>query len=230
MCLEAEAMRILGLTGSIAMGKSTAARMLRRLGLPVHDADACVHRLFAAGGRAAGPISQAFPGVVESGAVDRDLLGKRVFGDPQALRKLEAIVHPLVRDERDRFLAMHRRRGTKMVVLDVPLLFEGGGERVCDAVVVVSAPRFLQRRRALARSGMTSGKLDTILARQMPDSVKRCRADIVIATGLGLADTFRRISRYLAWSRRTELAKRNSQKDRGVSDAGNRSRYGDHGP
>lgn len=194
-------MHVLGLTGSIAMGKSTAARMLRRLGLPVHDADGCVHKLFAVGGRAVGPISRAFPGVVEHGAVNRSLLGARVFGKPDDLQKLESIVHPLVRDERDRFIAMHRRRRTRIVVLDVPLLFEGGGEKICDSVMVVSAPKFLQRRRALARSGMTSGKLDSILARQMPDSAKRRRADIVIATGLGFADTFRRIARFVSRSR-----------------------------
>ncbi|MDA0340025.1 MAG: dephospho-CoA kinase [Proteobacteria bacterium] len=190
-------MRILGLTGSIAMGKSTAARMLRRLKVPVHDADDCVHRLFVAGGRAVGPISKAFPGVVENGAVDRSRLGAQVFGKPDELKRLESIVHPLVRDERDRFLAAHRRRGTRLVVLDVPLLFESGGHRGCDEIMVVSAPGFLQPRRALARPDMTPGKLASILARQMPDHRKRRLADVVISAGLGFADTQRRLGRYL---------------------------------
>jgi dephospho-CoA kinase len=190
-------MRILGLTGSIAMGKSATARMLGRLGLPIHDADACVHQLFATGGRAVAPISDAFPDVVENGAVNRVRLGSRVFGKPNALKQLEAIVHPLVRDERDRFLALHRRRRAKLVVLDVPLLYETGGQAICDEVMVVSAPAFLQRRRALARPDMTPEKLASILARQMPDHEKRKRADVVIATGLGFADTYRRIVRYI---------------------------------
>jgi dephospho-CoA kinase len=190
-------MRILGLTGSIAMGKSATARMLGRLGLPIHDADACVHQLFATGGRAVAPISDAFPDVVENGAVNRVWLGSRVFGKPNALKQLEAIVHPLVRDERDRFLALHRRRRAKLVVLDVPLLYETGGQGICDEVMVVSAPAFLQRRRALARPDMTPEKLASILARQMPDHEKRKRADVVIATGLGFADTYRRIVRYI---------------------------------
>jgi dephospho-CoA kinase len=197
-------MRILGLTGSIAMGKSTTARMLQRLKVPVHDADDCVHRLFVKGGRAVGPISKAFHGVVEGGAVDRSRLGAQVFGKPDELKKLEAIVHPLVRGERDRFLAVHRRRRTALVVLDVPLLFESGGHRGCDEIVVVSAPIFLQRRRALAREDMTPGKLASILARQMPDHRKRRLADVVISTGLGFADTQRRLVRYLKRQRKTK--------------------------
>jgi len=194
-------MKILGLTGSIAMGKSTAAGMLRRLGVPVHDADACVHGLFAKGGRAVRPIEVAFPGAVVDGAVDRQKLGAMVFGKPDELKRLESIVHPLVRDARGAFLATHRRRKARLVVLDVPLLFETGGEKGCDAVMVVSAPRFLQRRRALARDDMTADKLDSILARQMPDHEKRRRADVVIATGLGFAETNRRIRRYLGRNR-----------------------------
>lgn len=196
-------MRVLGLTGSIAMGKSTAALMLRRLGLPIHDADACVHRLFAKGGRAVGPISIAFPGVVENGAVDRNKLGSRVFGNPGELKKLESIVHPLVRDERDRFLGRNRRCRVPLVVLDVPLLYETKGQGICDEVMVVSAPAFLQRRRALARPDMTPEKLASILARQMPDYGKRKLADVVIATGLGFADTRRRLARYIGRLRKT---------------------------
>ena len=133
-------MKVLGLTGSIGMGKSTAASMLRRLSLPVHDADATVHRLLAAGGAAVPAIAEAFPGVVRDGAVDRAALGARVFGDRAALARLEAIVHPLVRRQTDRFLAASRRRRAPMAVLDVPLLLEGDGHRRCDLVAVVSAP------------------------------------------------------------------------------------------
>jgi len=190
-------MKILGLTGSIAMGKSTAATMLRRFKIPVHDADACVHQLFTNGGRAVSPINAAFPGVVKNGAVDRVELGARVFNDTPALKKLEAIVHPLVRSERDRFIARHRRRRAPLVVLDVPLLYETGGQGICDEVIVVSAPAFLQRRRALARPDMTEEKLASILSRQMPDHQKRRRAGVVIATGLGFADTHRRLARYI---------------------------------
>jgi dephospho-CoA kinase len=190
-------MRVLGLTGSIAMGKSATARMLRRLGVPVHDADACVHGLFSKGGRAVGPIAKSFPGVVENGTVNRSKLGVRVFENTPELKKLEAIVHPLVKDERDRFLMRNRRRHVRVVVLDVPLLYETKGQGICDAVMVVSAPAFLQRRRALARPEMTEKKLASILARQMPDHDKRKRADVVVPTGLGLADTHRRIVRYM---------------------------------
>lgn len=188
-------MIVVGLTGSIGMGKSTASNMLRRLGLPVHDADATVHRLMGPGGRAVAPVGAAFPGVVKTGAVDRSALGARVFGDTQALRRLEKILHPLVARERDRFLASCRRARRGAVVLDVPLLLETRGERHCDLVVVVSAPTFLQRARVLARPGMTAERLDRILGQQMPDKEKRRRADLVVPTGLGRAVTFRRLRR-----------------------------------
>ncbi len=195
-------MLVLGLTGSIAMGKSTTADMLRRLGVPAHDADGCVHRLFARGGSAVRPVEREFPGVAADGAVDRGRLGAAVFGRPEALARLEAIVHPLVRADRDRFLAARRRARARVVALDVPLLFESGGEKACDAAIVVSAPRFLQRRRALARPGMTPGKLAAILARQTPDAEKRRRADVVVPTGAGRALAFRRLKRYLLRKRR----------------------------
>lgn len=188
-------MKVVGLTGSIGMGKSTAAAMLRRLGLPVHDADAAVHRLLANGGAAVPAIDAAFPGVVRDGAVDRPALGARVFGDPAALARLEAIVHPLVRRETDRFLAGCRRRHEPVAVLDVPLLLEGGGHARCDLVAVVSAPRRVQRQRVMARPGMTESRLKAILAKQMPDAEKRRRADVVIPTGLGRAVTMRRLAR-----------------------------------
>jgi dephospho-CoA kinase len=186
--------RILGLTGSIGMGKSTAAKMFRRLGVPVHDADAAVHALLAKGGAAVKPIDAAFPGVVVDGAVDRRLLGQQVFGNPAALRRLERIVHPLVREDSRRFLRRQRLRRAPVVVFDIPLLFEGRNERRCDAVVVVTAPSFLQRARVLSRPGMTPGKLEAILKQQIPDREKRRRADFVVDTGLGKRYTLRRLA------------------------------------
>lgn len=187
-------MKILGLTGSIGMGKSTAAAMLRRLGVPVHDADATVHALFAPGGKAVAPVAAAFPGVVGAdGAVDRIALGAQVFGDDVALKRLEAIVHPLVRAAEREFLARHRRYHTPVVVLDIPLLFETQGEARCDLVAVVSAPAFLQAARVLARPGMTRARLDAVLAKQMPDRQKRHLADVVIPTGLGKVPALKRL-------------------------------------
>mgnify|MGYP002630767901 CR=1 FL=1 len=186
-------MIILGLTGSIGMGKTTAAGMLRYLGLPVYDSDAAVHRLLGQGGRAVAAIGKAFPGVVEDGAVNRKALGERVFGDPEALKNLEAIVHPLVREVQESFLKRAAARREKIVVLDVPLLFETDGDDVCDAVIVVSAPRFLQEARVLARGGMTRERLAAVLARQLSDSEKRHRADFVVPSGLGRALTLRRL-------------------------------------
>lgn len=188
-------MKILGLTGSIGMGKSTAAAMLRRLGVPVHDADAVVHRLFEPGGAAVPPVAAAFAGVVEDGRVDRTELGRRVFGDPGAMARLEAIVHPLVRAAERRFLDIHRRRNTALVVLDIPLLFETGGERRADRVAVVSCPAFLQAQRVLRRPGMSPERLAAIRARQMPDAEKRRRADFVVPTGIGRRETLRRLRR-----------------------------------
>jgi dephospho-CoA kinase len=182
-------MMIVGLTGSIGMGKSTAARMLRQMGVAVYDADAAVHALQAKDGAALPAIEAAFPGVVKEGVLDRQALGSRVFGNKQALRKLEAIVHPLVGQRQRLFLKRAAQRGEKLVVLDIPLLFEGLGDRRVDATLVVSAPAFLQRRRVLARPGMTAERLDGILRQQVPDAQKRRKASIVIPTGLGLAPT-----------------------------------------
>lgn len=177
-------MKVLGLTGSIGMGKSTAARAFRRLRVPVFDADAAVHRLQARGGAAVRPIEAAFPGTTRDGRVDREALRNRVLGDPAALRVLERIVHPLVRRAERAFLAACRRRGERLAVLDIPLLFETKGEGRVDAVIVVSAPAATQRARVLARGGMTPERLAAILARQMPDAEKRRRADHVVRTGL----------------------------------------------
>ncbi len=190
-------MIVIGLTGSIAMGKSTAALVLRRMGLPLHDSDAAVHRLMARGGAAVAAIGAAFPGVVTAGAVDRAQLGQRVFGDQAALDRLEAILHPLVRAEARRFLARQRRRRARAVVLDIPLLFETGGEALCDAVLLVQAPAFLQRARALARPGMTEARLASIRSRQMSEAGKRRRADFVVPTGLHRGETLRRIRKII---------------------------------
>ena len=194
-------MRIVGLTGSIGMGKSTAAAMLRRLGVWVHDADATVHELLGKGGAAVPAIAKAFPGVVKDGAVDRIALGKRVFGNTPELRKLEAIIHPLVRESTDRFITAAARARQPLVVLDIPLLFETGGRR-CDATIVVSAPEYLQAQRVLRRPGMTKEKFAAILARQMPDREKRRRADAVVSTGLGKGLTYRQLARAVRGLRR----------------------------
>jgi dephospho-CoA kinase len=188
-------MVIIGLTGSIAMGKTTVAGMFRRLGIPLHEADAAVHRLLGPGGRAVAAVRYVFPEVVRGGRVDRTALGRAVFADPAALERLEGLLHPLVAEETAAFLRRAARRGARVVVLDVPLLLETGGERRCDIVAVVSAPAHIQRQRALARPGMTRERLGRILARQMPDAAKRRRADAVIRTGLTRADTFRQVRR-----------------------------------
>ena len=176
-------MFILGLTGSLGMGKSTTARFFAEEGVPVHDADAVVHRLYD--GEAAAAIEAAFPGTTAGGKVDRDKLAARVLGDSAALKRLEAIVHPLVQEAERRLLAEAESRGEKVAVLDIPLLFETGGEERVDAVVVVSAPPDVQRSRALERPGMTVDKLDAILAKQIPDDEKRRRADFVVDTSRG---------------------------------------------
>ena len=181
-------MMIVGLTGSIGMGKSTAAKMLREMGVPVYDADAAVHTLQAPGGAALPGIEAAFPGVVKAGVLDRQALGARVFGNKEALRRLEAM-HPLVHRMQRAFLRRAALAGEKLVVLDIPLLFEGMGERRVDATLVVSAPAFLQRRRVMARPGMTVEKFEGILRQQVPDALKRRKASIVIPTGMGLAPT-----------------------------------------
>ncbi len=192
-------MVILGLTGSIGMGKSVAAGMFAHAGALGFDADAEVHRLIGPGGRAVAAVEAAFPGLTRDapgGAeVDRAALGERVFGDTAATRRLEAILHPLVGQARSRFLRRATRRRARLVVLDIPLLFETGGERRCDAVAVVWAPRFVQARRVLGRPGMTPERLATIRAQQMPDHEKRRRADFEVPTGLGRAFTLRRVRR-----------------------------------
>lgn len=186
-------MLIVGLTGSIAMGKSETARMFARLGYPVFDADAAVHRLYDAGGAAVPLIERAFPGSVADGKVDRPRLTDQVTGDSAALAQLESIVHPLVRREQEAFLKEARTAGYPFAVLDIPLLFETGRHTDMDAVVVVSAPEDVQKARVLARPGMTSEKFAAILARQMPDSEKRRGADFIVDTSQGLEFAFEQV-------------------------------------
>jgi dephospho-CoA kinase len=171
-------MIVLGLTGSIGMGKSTAAGFFAECGVPVHNADAVVHRLYA--GEATAAVEAAFPGTTRDGAVDRTRLAERVLGDPLALKRLEAIVHPLVRRDEEKFLAAAEAAGADVAVLDIPLLFESGGDRRCDAIVVVSAPAEMQRKRVMSRPSMTEEKFTHLLAQQVPDAEKRRRADFVV--------------------------------------------------
>jgi dephospho-CoA kinase len=178
-------MIVLGLTGSIGMGKSTTAKMFADAGVPVHDSDEAVHRLYS--GAAAPLVEAAFPGTTKGGVVDRAELGKRVVGQPLAIARLEKIVHPLVRADADAFLKRHRAAGVRLAVLDIPLLFETGGTGRVDQIAVVTAPAEIQRERVLSRRGMTPEKFEAILAQQMPDAEKRKRADFVIDTGNGLA-------------------------------------------
>ena len=179
-------MIIVGLTGSIGMGKSTTSAMFQAEGVPVYDADAAVHALYAKGGAAVAPVEAAFPGVVTDGSIDRARLSAHVVGKPEALKRLETIVHPLVGESRKVFFEAALEASAPLVILDIPLLFETGGERNVAAVIVVSAPESVQRERVMARPDMTAEKLDAILARQLPDVEKRARADIVIDTSKGL--------------------------------------------
>ena len=190
-------MIILGLTGLIGMGKSTTASLFRQAGVPIYDADAEVATLYARGGGAVELVQRAFPGAVGDGAVDRTRLPAAVAAEPAGLKRLEAIVHPLVRARRAAFLDRARAEAAKVVVLDMPLLFEVGAQDAVDAIVVVSAPQDVQRRRALARPGMSPEKLAMILARQIPDADKRARADFVIDTSTGPDDARAEVNRVL---------------------------------
>lgn len=188
-------MLIIGLTGSIAMGKSTAANYLAERGIPLFSADDAVHELYA--GAAAAAIEAAFPGSVVDGAVDRARLSQQLLADPAGFQKLEAIVHPLVRARREEFVGRHRAAGAPVVVLDIPLLYEKGLEGEVDAVLLVTAPADVQRQRALGRPGMSADKLAMILARQVPDAEKRARADFVVDTSGPVAETRRKLDRVL---------------------------------
>ena len=188
-------MIVLGLTGSIGMGKSTTAKMFAEAGVPVHDSDEAVHRLYA--GAAAPLVEAAFPGTTTDGTVDRARLSSAVLGNPSAIKRLEQIVHPLVRADADAFVEDNRSRGSPLVVLDIPLLFETGGRSRVDKVVVVTAPADIQRERVLARPGMTAEKFAAILANQGPDEEKRRQADFIVDTGKGMAAARREVHRII---------------------------------
>lgn len=190
-------MRVIGLTGGIGMGKSTAAAAFRRARIPVFDADAAVHRMQARGGRAVRAIGAAFPGAVREAAVDRAALRRIALGDPGALTRLERILHPMVEAEERAFVARARRAGARAVVLDIPLLFEVKGDRRVDAVVVVSAPPSVQVQRVRRRRHMAEGDIRAVIARQMPDREKRRRADLVVQTGLSRNHTLRTLRRFI---------------------------------
>lgn len=185
-------MLIVGLTGSIGMGKSTVAGMLLEKGIPVFDADAAVHALYA--GEGAQEIEREFPGVVIDGVVDRGRLSERIAGNEGALRRLESIIHPMVRDCQRDFLNAQSKAGAQLAVLEIPLLFESRGDKRCDATLVVSAPKEVQKTRVLERPGMTEDKFRELAARQMPDKEKRARADFVVDTGVSVAETEAQIS------------------------------------
>ncbi|ABQ32456.1 dephospho-CoA kinase [Bradyrhizobium sp. BTAi1] len=189
-------MRVLGLTGSMGMGKSTTAKLFAEAGVPVYDADATVHKVYE--GEAAPAIEAAFPGTTVGGKVDRSKLSAKVVGDPEAIRRLEAIVHPMLRSYHQDFLDKAAQSGVPVAVVDVPLLFETGGDKRVDAVVVVSTSPEIQRQRILARGTMTEEALDALLARQMPDAEKRARADFVVDTSNGLDPVRARIRDILA--------------------------------
>jgi dephospho-CoA kinase len=191
-------MIVVGLTGSIAMGKSTTAQLFAALGVPVCDADTVVHTLYDQGGAAVAPVGALFPDALEDGRIDRTKLLAHLTADPDGFPKLEAIVHPLVRKEEDRFLKRCRESGAKVAVLDIPLLFEAGRDRDVDKIVVVSAPADIQRARALARPGMTEERFQALLARQVPDAEKRARADFVVDSSRGLEGALEQVRAIVA--------------------------------
>ncbi|MGD0144340.1 MAG: dephospho-CoA kinase [Rhizomicrobium sp.] len=204
---------LVGLTGSIGMGKTETAKMFARLGIPVYDADAAVHALYEPGGGAVLLIADAFPGTVVDGRVDRAELAKRVTADKDGFQKLEKIVHPLVGLQQREFLDQAARNGAELVVLDIPLLFETGGHARVDAVVVVSAPHDVQRARVLSRPGMTPDKLDHILSRQVPDAEKRAQAHFVVETEHGLDHAFEQVKKIVAALHARRLAQRSKPGD-----------------
>jgi dephospho-CoA kinase len=209
----AERPYLVGLTGSIGMGKTETAKMFARLGIPVYDADAAVHRLYEPGGGAVALIAEAFPGVVVDGRVDRTELTRRVTADKDAFKKLEALVHPLVGLQQREFLDRAAADGAELVVLDIPLLFETGGNSRLDAVVVVSAPQHEQRARVLGRPGMTPDKLDHILSRQTPDAEKRAQAHFVVETQHGLDHAFEQVKNIVAALHKRRLAQKDKPRD-----------------
>ena len=210
--MAAERPYLIGLTGSIGMGKSETLKMFAKLGLPVYDADAAVHALYERGGAAVAKIAEAFPGSVKDGRVDRGELARQVAADASAFARLEAIVHPLAADAQRAFIEEVAAKGAELVVLDIPLLFETGSHARMDAVVVVSAPREVQRARVLSRKGMTKDRLDNILSRQMPDAEKRAKAHFVVETDQGLDHAFEQVKKIVA-----ELTKRRAKQGVGTA-------------
>jgi len=188
---------IIGLTGGIGMGKSTAAKILSRFGLPIYSADAAVHTLLGRGGKAVNPVAKLFPASLRTGAIDRKRLGADIFHQPKKLRALEKILHPLVRQAERDFLKRAQYQKARAAVLEIPLLFETGGEKRCDFTICVTAPRAVQTARVLSRKNMTPAKFKAILTRQMPDAERRARADYIVKTGVGLADTKRQLEKIL---------------------------------
>jgi dephospho-CoA kinase len=192
---------VIGLTGSIGMGKTTASEMLHRLGLPICDSDSLIHKMLAKGGAAVPCVSSVFDDVVSDRAIDRVALGKQVFGNAEALKQLEQIMHPLVRAAQNKFIKVCSRRRLFAAVLDVPLLFEVETDKLCDLTLVVSAPKFIQEQRVLARPAMTRERLEATLHRQMPDFEKRKRADIIVQTGLNKRHTSDQLTKIVGWLR-----------------------------
>ena len=207
-------MIVVGLTGSIGMGKSTTAAMFRAAGVPVYDADAAVHDLYDQGGAAVGPVGEAFPGVVKDGRVDREALRQAVLGKPDELKRLNAIVHPLVGRDRIGFFEKAQADKADIVVLDIPLLFETGGHASVDAIVVVSAPPDVQRERVLARPGMSQDRLDAILAQQLADAEKRARANFLVDTGKGLESARAQVAQILVALRDPQFRSARTAADR----------------
>lgn len=191
-------MIVIGLTGSIGMGKSATAKIFAEQGMPVSESDEVVHRLYEKGGAAVAPVAKAFPDVVTAGGIDRQKLARHLAQRPEDFARLEAIVHPLVRAEQENFLAEARRREAPLAVLDIPLLFETGRYRDVDKIIVVSAPAAIQRERVLARPGMTEEKFASILARQLPDAEKRARADFIVDSGQGFDHARAQVRRIIA--------------------------------
>ena len=210
--MAAERPYLIGLTGSIGMGKSETLKMFAKLGLPVYDADAAVHALYERGGAAVAKIAEAFPGSVKDGRGDRGELARQVAADASAFARLEAIVHPLAADAQRAFIEEVAAKGAELVVLDIPLLFETGSHARMDAVVVGSAPREVQRARVLSRKGMTKDRLDNILSRQMPDAEKRAKAHFVVETDQGLDHAFEQVKKIVA-----ELTKRRAKQGVGTA-------------
>jgi dephospho-CoA kinase len=190
-------MMIIGLTGSIGMGKSTAAEILRELGFPTYSADKAVHDLLKRNGKAVAPVARLFPAALKKNAIDRKILGQSVFGQPKKLRQLEKIIHPLLRDAEQKFLRQACGKKTRAAILEIPLLFETGADKRCDITFCVTAPRAVQKARVLARPGMSAERLRAILARQMPDAGKRKKADFIIPTGKGLDATRKHLNKLL---------------------------------